>query len=446
MKEQFRENRIVVAKFGGTSLSCAGQFEKVKAIAEADPSRRYFVPSAPGKRFSGDKKVTDLLIDLYRENAEGNPTESLLTDIFGRFESIRSELGLKEPDLEGEFNEIRSRLEARPSRDYVVSRGEYLSGLLLASYLGVPFIDAAEVVFFDAEGRLEAELTDRVLSRRLSRVPKAVIPGFYGSKPDGSLQTFPRGGSDITGSLVARASKADLYENWTDVSGFLSADPKIVENPRFIDVITYSELRELSYMGASVLHEDAVFPVKMANIPIRIRNTNRPEDPGTFIVPERNGTEGQAPRLIGIAGRSDLCVIHIEKDRMDAIVGYAANILRVLASLGISFHHTPAGIDSMDIILSEEEISGKEDRLTEALKKEAQPDRLTLEHGLALFAAVGAKLPGDPSFDAKVYSSLSEAGVPVRIHCSGYLGTHLIVGVDGKDLPRAVRAVYGICP
>ena len=439
------KERCVVAKFGGTSLASAGQFRKVGAIASEDASRRYFIPSAPGKRFREDRKVTDLLISLYEAVETGGETEPLLEEIFGRFEDIRSELGLKEAcDLESEFSEIRARLAASPSRDYVVSRGEYLNGLLLSAYLGLPFIDAAEVVFFDENGELEPELTDRVLSRRLARQPYAVIPGFYGSMPDGTLKTFSRGGSDITGALVARAARADLYENWTDVSGFLAADPRIVDRPRFIGTITYRELRELSYMGASVLHEDAIFPVKLANIPIQIRNTDRPQDAGTRILPDRAGVEGTQPALIGIAGRDDLSVIHIEKDRMDGIVGYAANILGVFASLGISFHHTPAGIDSMDIILSDAELAGKEQPLLEALKKEARPDRLEVENDLALFAAVGADLTEDPSFASGVFSALAKEKVPVRIHCSGYRGTNLIVGVSKEDLPRAIRAVYGI--
>jgi len=434
--------RYVVAKFGGTSLSDEAMFRKVKKIAEEDPSRRYFVPSAPGKRFPGDAKVTDLLIGLYEANRDGKETEAALSGIFSRFDGIRTSLGLKEKvDLEGEFDLIRSRLAESPSRDYVLSRGEYLNGLLLSAYLDIPFIDAAEVIFFDGNGELEPELTNRVLSRRLSRQPYAVIPGFYGSRPDGSLQIFSRGGSDITGSLVARAAGADLYENWTDVSGFLAADPRVVDRPRFIRTITYKELRELSYMGASVLHEDAIFPVKLSNIPIRIRNTNIPEDEGTAILPSRQ-TDGET--LVGIAGRDDLSVIHIEKDRMDAIVGYAANILNILASLGISFHHTPAGIDSLDIILSDAELAGREDDALRAIEEGACPDHIRIEKDLALFAAVGGKLSEDPAFASAVFKALSDEKIPVRIHCSSYRGMNLVVGVSKQDLPRAIRAVYGV--
>lgn len=437
--------RCTVAKFGGTSLASADQFKKVKAILDADVSRRYIVPSAPGKRFPGDKKITDLLISLYETNESGDPSDGLLSDIRSRYEAIRDELGLTDScDLETEFAGFASRLQKHPSRDYVISRGEYFNGLLMSAFLRIPFIDAAEVIFFDAEGGLEAELTNRVLARRLARVPRAVIPGFYGSLPDGTLKTFSRGGSDITGSLVARAANADLCENWTDVSGFLAADPRLVDRPRFIETITYRELRELSYMGASVLHEDATFPVKWANIPIRICNTNRPEDPGTLIVPAREETTSSS-RLIGIAGRDDLCVVHIEKDRMDAIVGYAEAVMHVFASQGIAFHHLPAEIDVLDVVLTESDLNGKEQTLTELLKKQANPDRIRIEHGLALFAAVGTGLPEDPSFASRVFAALSDAIIPVRMISNGYRGTNLIIGVPKDRMADAIRAVYGAC-
>ena len=439
------QERCTVTKFGGTSLASANQFKKVKAIIESDASRRYVVPSAPGKRFAGDRKVTDLLIDLYEAVEAGLPAAEKLAAVRNRFEEIRSELGLTDKcDLETEFKLFETRLGNNPSRDYVVSRGEYFNALLLAAYLEIPFIDAAEVVFFDAEDGLEAELTNRVLSRRLSRQPRAVIPGFYGSMPDGALKTFSRGGSDITGSLVARAANADLYENWTDVSGFLAADPRIVDAPRFIETITYRELRELSYMGASVLHEDATFPVKWAGIPIRICNTEHPEERGTSIVPVREETTSGS-RLIGIAGRDDLCVVHIEKDRMDAIVGYAEAVMHALASQGIAFHHLPAEIDALDVILTESELKGKEEALMKALSEQANPDRVRTEHGLALFAAVGTGLPEDPSFASGVFAALSEADIPVRMISNGYKGTNLIIGVPKERLKDAVRAVYGAC-
>jgi len=437
------QERCVVTKFGGTSLASPEQFRKVKAILDADAARRYVVPSAPGKRFSGDRKVTDLLIALYETNEQRQPTDGLLRELYARFEEIRKDLGLH-CDLESEFSLFASRLEDHPSRDYVVSRGEYFNGLLLSAYLQIPFIDAAEVIFFDADGELEAELTNRVLSRRLSRQPRAVIPGFYGSKPDGELKTFTRGGSDITGSLVARAAGADLYENWTDVSGFLAADPRVVDHPRFIRTITYRELRELSYMGASVLHEDAIFPVKWANIPIRICNTNHPDEQGTNIVPVREETTSGS-RLIGIAGRDDLCVVHIEKDRMEAIVGYAATVMNVLASQGVAFHHLPAEIDALDIILSEPETEGKVEPLLNALREEAHPDLVRAEYGLALFAAVGTGLPEDPSFASSVFAALSKADIPVRMISNGYRGTNLIIGVPKDRLSDALRAVYAAC-
>ena len=333
-----------VVKFGGSSLASAKQFKKVGSIILADKSRRYVVPSAPGKRDDKDEKVTDLLYQCYGAASEGKAYQKLLEKIQERYMEIIDGLGLN-LNLDCEFAAIEENFVKKSGIDYAASRGEYLNSLIMAEYLGFTFIDAAEVIFFDKDGNFAADLTDKELGERLEKVEKAVIPGFYGAKPDGTIKTFSRGGSDVTGSIVARAIHADIYENWTDVSGFLVADPRIIKDPEVIETITYRELRELAYMGASVLHEDAIFPVRKEGIPINIRNTNKPEDKGTLIVE----STCRKPRytITGIAGKKGFCSINIEKAMMNAEVGFGRKVLKVFESYGISFEHIPSGIDTM---------------------------------------------------------------------------------------------------
>lgn len=328
-----------VVKFGGSSLASAEQFKKVGEIICSDPDRRYVVPSAPGKRFKADTKVTDMLYACYELAEADKDFEAGLSAIEERYEEIRTGLGLT-VSLEGEFSLIRENFKAKAGRDYAASRGEYLNGILMAAYLDYEFIDAAEVIFFDGEGNFDAEKTNGVLSARLEKHERAVVPGFYGAKPDGSVKTFSRGGSDITGSIVAKAAQADVYENWTDVSGILVADPSIIDNPKGIDIITYRELRELSYMGFNVLHEDAIFPVRQQGIPINIRNTNAPEDNGTWIV----GSTCQKTKYVitGIAGKKGFCCINIEKDMMNTEIGFGRKVLQAFEENGISFEHVPS--------------------------------------------------------------------------------------------------------
>ncbi len=432
-----------VVKFGGTSLASAEQMQKAVAIIRAEDARRYVVPSAPGKRFDGDKKVTDMLISLYQTVEQQLSYEDLLAEIEGRYTEILRGLG-STFDLSPEFAAIREQIKAGTTLDYLASRGEYLNGLILANCLGFPFIDAAEVIFFDENGTFESELTNRVLSRRLSRQPHAVIPGFYGSLPNGEIKTFSRGGSDVTGAIVARAANADLYENWTDVSGFLMADPRIVPSPRAIEVITYRELRELSYMGAAVLHEDSIFPVKVAGIPINIKNTNRPGDDGTFIVPSKDGfqTVASPGSITGIAGRKGLCLVHIEKDMMNQEIGFGAKVLRVIADMGISFEHLPSGIDTMCVVLSRADITGREEELVKNIMNAVQPDFIGIEGELALIAVVGRGMMGAPGSAARVFGALAQEKINIRMIDQGSSELNIIVGVNESDFERAIDAIY----
>lgn len=433
------QNKVV--KFGGSSLASAEQILKAVAIIRAQESRRYVVPSAPGKRFSGDTKVTDLLIKVYGESKQGLPFEDTFREIKERYVEIICGLGLS-LDLSAEFEAIHEQLVAGTTIDYVASRGEYLNGLILASYLGFTFIDAAEVIFFDEDGNFEAELTNRVMSRRLSRQKNAVIPGFYGSLPNGAVKTFSRGGSDITGAIVARAAGADLYENWTDVSGFLMVDPRIVENPKPIEVITYRELRELSYMGASVLHEDAIFPVKVARIPINIKNTNRPDDSGTFIVPAEKKLAEPTNIITGIAGRKGLRLIHLEKDMMNQEIGFGLKVLQVIADMGISFEHLPSGIDTMCVVLSGADIEGKEQEITDRIQAAVNPDFISIEDGLALIAVVGRGMAGTPGTASRIFHALAKEEINIRMIDQGSSELNIIVGVNESDFEKAIRAIY----
>lgn len=430
-----------VVKFGGSSLASAEQIKKAVAIIRADETRRFVVPSAPGKRFSADTKVTDLLIKVHGESASGLDFEKTFAKIKARYNEIIDGLGM-ELDLSAEFEIIHDQLANGTTLDYVASRGEYLNGLILAAYLGFPFIDAAEVIFFDENGNFEAELTNRVMSRRLARQKNAVIPGFYGSLPNGAVKTFSRGGSDITGAIVARAAKVDLYENWTDVSGFLMVDPRIVADPKPIEVITYRELRELSYMGASVLHEDAIFPVKVARIPINIKNTNRPDDGGTFIVPTEKSLKQPSSVVTGIAGRKGLRLIHLEKDMMNQEIGFGLRVLQVIADMGISFEHLPSGIDTMCVVLSGADIDGKEEELITRIKEAAHPDFIAIEDALALIAVVGRGMAGTPGTASRVFQALAKEDINIRMIDQGSSELNIIVGVNEPDFEKAIRAIY----
>ena len=430
-----------VVKFGGSSLASARQFKKVGDIIRADKTRRYVIPSAPGKRNSKDTKVTDMLYECYAAASAGASYKKILEAIKARYQEIIDGLELN-LNLDHEFATIEENFVKGIGKDYAASRGEYLNGIVMANYLGYEFIDAAEVIFFDEHGNFEAELTNKELSERLEHVDRAVIPGFYGSKHDGSIKTFSRGGSDVTGSIVARAIHADLYENWTDVSGFLVTDPHIVENPEVIETITYKELRELAYMGAGVLHEDAIFPVRKEGIPINIRNTNRPEDKGTLIVE----STCRKPRytITGIAGRKGFCAINIEKAMMNSEVGFGRKVLGVFEKYGISFEHMPSGIDTMTIMVHQDEFEEYEQSVSAGIHRAVEPDLVDLEADLALIAVVGRGMKGTRGTVGRIFSALAHARINVKMIDQGSSELNIIIGVKNSDFETAIKAIYDI--
>ena len=418
------------------------QFRKVGQIILDDPSRTYVIPSAPGKRFSGDDKVTDLLYRMHSKASKDEDFGEELDTIRERYQEIIDGLGLEGFSLEGEFAQIERRMLQNPDSNYAASRGEYLNGRIMARYLGYKFIDAKDVIFFDEHGKLDAEKTNEVLSEALKENPKAVIPGFYGRGYDGQVKTFSRGGSDITGSIVARACRADVYENWTDVSGFMVADPRIINNPVGIETITYRELRELSYMGASVLHEDAIFPVRHEGIPINIKNTNRPDDDGTWIVESTCQKSGYV--ITGIAGKKGFCTVLISKALMNSEVGFGRKVLQAFEENGISFEHMPSGIDTMTIVVHEDEFMHKEQRVVSAIHRMAQPDSIEIESDLALIAVVGRGMKSMRGTAGRIFSALAHAQVNVRMIDQGSSELNIIIGVNNEDFEIAVRAIYDI--
>lgn len=430
-----------VVKFGGSSLASAEQFKKVGAIIRADENRRYVVPSAPGRRFSKDVKVTDMLYRCYATaEAERDFTKDLQS-IRSRYDEIIQGLGLN-LNLDGEFAVIEENFRKKVGSDYAASRGEYLNGIVMANYLGYEFLDAAEVICFAEDGTFDAEKTNDVLGARLKEMKHAVIPGFYGSMPDGRVKTFSRGGSDVTGSIVARAAHAALYENWTDVPGFLVSDPRIVENPEVISTITYKELRELAYMGASVLHEDAIFPVRKAGIPINIRNTNAPEEPGTMIV---STTCAKSPYTVtGIAGKKGFVAVNIEKDLMNSEVGFVKRVLEAFEMYGISIEHVPSGIDTMSVFVEQDQFEKKEQQVLSAINRLVKPDIITLSTDLALIAVVGRSMKNARGTAGRVFASLAHARINVRMIDQGSDEENIIIGVKNDDFENAIRAIYAI--
>lgn len=434
---------VKVAKFGGSSVADGIQLTKTKNIIKADPDRKYIVVSAPGKRFDSDNKITDLLY-LCKTHIDHNlPYDQIFQVVADRFMAVEINLGI-EVDLIKCFDEIRENLKKNPTADYVASRGEYLNAVLIAAFLEYDFVDTANLIKFDGKGRLLAEETNQALKEELAKHERAVLPGFYGSGPDGSIRTFSRGGSDITGALVARAVQADVYENWTDVSGFLIADPRIVKNPKQIDSISYKELRELSYMGASVLHEDAIFPARLANVPINIRNTNDPADPGTMITDD-TGHHGDAndDRIVtGIAGSKDFTVVALYKNMMSSERGFVRRILGILDDYDINFEHLPSGIDTVSVVMSNKSIEGQLDEVLSAFQSRLQPDSIDVIHDIALIATVGQRMTRRPGVSAKLFQALAEANVNVRMIDQGSSEMNIIVGVENRDFETAIRAIY----
>lgn len=442
---------IKVVKFGGSSLASAEQFKKVGDIIRKDETRRYVIPSAPGKRTPKDTKVTDMLYHCYGQAILANDDddceeyqrsfEDLIEKIKERYQEIIEGLSL-ELSLDEDFKVIKENFSKKIGRDYAASRGEYLNGKIMAAYLGIEFIDAAEIIFFDEEGNFDDKKTDEAVAKRLENLERAVIPGFYGSGPDGKIRTFSRGGSDITGSIVAKAVHADMYENWTDVSGFLIADPRIIPNPKAIDVITYRELRELSYMGATVLHEDAIFPVRKEGIPINIRNTNSPEDKGTLIVEDTC----RKPRFIitGIAGKKDFASITVEKAMMNGQIGFCKKVLEIFEDNGISIEHMPSGIDTMTIFVHQDEFEEKEQKVIAGIHRAVEPDFLELESDLALIAVVGRGMRATRGTSGRLFSALAHANVNVKMIDQGSSELNIIIGVRNHDFQPAIKAIYDI--
>ncbi|WP_405321432.1 aspartate kinase [Frisingicoccus sp.] len=430
-----------VVKFGGSSLASAEQFKKVGNIIKSDPDRRFVVPSAPGKRFAKDTKVTDMLYKCYDAAAADKDFSGLLMQIKERYDEIIQGLGL-DLSLQEEFDTIEAAFKNKEGSDYAASRGEYLNGIIMANYLGFEFIDPVDYIFFTEDGELDSDKTYPNFGKKLMESGAAVIPGFYGCGIDGKVQTFSRGGSDITGSIVAKAIIADIYENWTDVSGVLVADPRIIENPKPIDTVTYKELRELSYMGASVLHEEAIFPVRSEGIPINIRNTNRPQDKGTLIV-ESTCTKPEYT-ITGIAGKKGFVSITVEKDMMNSQVGFGRKVLQAFEEEGISFEHMPSGIDTLTVLVHQDEFQQKEQAVLANIHRTAHPDALEMESDLSLIAVVGRGMKSTRGTAGRIFSALAHANVNVKMIDQGSSELNIIIGVQDKDFETAIKAIYDI--
>ncbi len=429
-----------VAKFGGSSLADAKQFKKVYDIIKSDPNRMFIVPSAPGKRFKEDTKVTDLLYKAYYANDDKEFNE-VFNQIKQRYQDIINDLELN-LSLDEEFDVIEKNFKVDIGIDYAASRGEYLNGLLLAHYLEYPFIDAANVIFIDENGNYDAHKTDPVLSKVLEENTCAVIPGFYGTLNDGSKQikTFSRGGSDVTGSIVAKNGHVNLYENWTDVSGFMIADPRIIKNPEPIETITYRELRELSYMGASVLHENSIFPLRDEGIPIHILNTNRPQDKGTLIV---ESTCHKPNHIItGIAGKKGFATIMIEKEMMNGEIGFSRKVLQVLEEHHVSLEHMPTGIDTMTLIVHTDDFLEKEQDILAGIHRAVHPDSIELDSNLALIAIVGRGMKDGRGTAARIFEALAKVNINVKMIDQGSSELNVIIGVKNVYFEKAIQAIY----
>ena len=430
-----------VVKFGGSSLASAQQFEKVGNIIRAEKTRRFVVPSAPGKRFSDDIKVTDMLYACYALAEEGKDFKKELAAIKARYEEIIAGLNL-ELSLDEEFKQIEKDFKAKAGDNYAASRGEFLNGKIMAAYLGYTFVDPAECVFFTEEGEFDSEKTNVALAEKLQKLENAVVPGFYGSLPNGKIKTFSRGGSDITGSIVARAIHADVYENWTDTSGVLVADPRIIKDPVVIETITYRELRELSYMGFSVFHEDAIFPVRREGIPINIRNTNKPEDKGTWIV--ESTCQKSKYVITGIAGKKGFCSINVDKDMMNSEIGFGRKVLQAFEDNGISFEHIPSGIDTLTVFVHQDEFMDKEQQVVSGIHRLAKPDTIDIEADLALIAVVGRGMKSTRGTAGRIFAALAHADVNVKMIDQGSSELNIIIGVRNDDFEVAIKAIYDI--
>ena len=429
----------IITKFGGSSLADAEQFKKVKNIITSNKSRKFVIPSAPGKRTSKDSKITDLLYLCHAHINTGISLDDVFNHINSRYIGIVNDLKL-DLNIKSYLDLIKKDIENGASSDYAASRGEYLNAIILSNYLGFEFIDAKDVIKFNTDGCLNYDETLRLLKEKLSLIDKAVIPGFYGSDNNGDIVTFSRGGSDVTGALVTASLNADLYENWTDVSGFLMADPRIISNPKPISTITYTELRELSYMGASVLHEEAIFPVRKAGIPINIKNTNKPEDKGTFIVEDSFNDDSQI--ITGIAGKKDFTVISIAKALMNSELGFCRKILSILEQHNVSFENMPSGIDTVCLVISDSQLKNKTALIVEEIKRTCNPDIIEIHPNMALIATVGKGMAKQKGVASKVFTALSKANVNIRMIDQGSSEINILVGIENDNFEKAIAAIY----
>lgn len=433
-------NEIVVAKFGGSSLADSRQFRKVKDIVLEDKRRKYIVPSAPGKRDGKDYKITDLLYLCYEHVVQKIAFDEVFKIIEKRYIELCNELELN-LNIEQYLDEIKEKISEGASADYTASRGEYLNGMILASFLGYEFVDAKDIILFNKNGQLDLIGTQKLITDKLLNKEKAVIPGFYGSTINGKIKTFSRGGSDITGSIIARGVGAILYENWTDVSGFLMADPRIVKNPKPIEKITYKELRELSYMGATVLHDEAIFPVKSKEIPIHIKNTNVPQDKGTIILSDLSPVSNYGT-ITGIAGKKDFTVIAIEKTRMSVEKGFFRKLLSILEANDVLIEHMPSSIDSVSLVIADSELENKLEDVVEEIKNQCDPDAITIYPNMALIAVVGRGMIKTKGISAKVFGALREDKINIRMITQGSSELNIIVGIENEDFEKAINSIY----
>ena len=430
-----------VVKFGGSSMADAGQYRKIRDILQADPERRVVIVSAAGKRFSGDHKITDLLYLCHAHTQYGVDCSNVFDMIRSRYLEIRDELGIK-LDLESEFAALKSGLDRKMvSQDELASRGEYFSARLMAAFLGFQFVDAADWIRFKFDGTVDQKASYALLKDRFKGFG-IVIPGFYGMMPDGKIRTFTRGGSDITGALAAAALDADVYENWTDVSGILMADPRIVDDPQTIPEVTYDELRELSYSGAQVLHEGTIFPVREKNIPLNIRNTNAPDDPGTMIKEAFDGDSDPNRFITGITGKKDFSVVSLSKRGLSGQVGYLRKVLSIFERHNVSIDYVPNGIDNVSVVMPTEAVASSLYTIMAEIQKELEPDNLTVHDQIAVVAAVGRKMAFRPGISGKIFATLGEAGVNIRMINQGPDELNIIFGVDNKDFKTAIRVLY----
>lgn len=428
---------LVVTKFGGSSLSCATQFEKVKNIVISDPKRKIVVVSALGRRDNKDTKITDLLYILHAHLKYSVPYDDIWNMIESRFISVRDELNITYP-INEDLDKLHQELNKNISQDYLVSRGEYLTAKLMSNYLSYPFCDAKDLLKYNYDGTLDEVLTEKNVKLAFSNFGAIVVPGFYGSYPNGSIRLLSRGGSDVTGSILAKCVNASLYENWTDVSGILAVDPRIVENPKAIKEITYAELRELSYMGASVLHEETVFPVQSLNIPINLKNTNDPDNPGTII---KNDSNDKSELITGIAGRKDFVSFNINKDHMSGEVGFLRKALSVFEKYDVSIEHVPSGIDSFSVVVPFADVERCQYEIVTDLKKELGAS-VSIDSDIALVAVVGRNMAKRSGVCAKIFETLGKEDINVRLLAQGPSELNIIIGIQTKDYEKTIKSLY----